>query len=86
MAPEVLQAAFRIAILILLLSLAMLPFQPAGSGAFVVTVLSAVVGGAFVGAVALLARWSSPGLPNAGDKRGVKGLNVTGSDERGGKV
>lgn len=75
MAPEILQAAFRIGILILLLSLVMLPFQPPASGPFVVTVLAAIVGGLFVGTVALLARWSAPGLPPAGDKRRTKGLN-----------
>jgi hypothetical protein len=85
MAPEILQAAFRIGILILLLAVAMLPFQPPASGAFVATVLSAIVGLLFVGVVTLLARRSAPRLPPAGDKRRTKRLNVAGSDEREGR-
>lgn len=75
MAPEILQGAFRIGILILLLAVVMLPFQPPGSGPFVATVLSVIVGALMVGAVALLARWSTPGLPTVSDKRRPKGLN-----------
>jgi len=42
--PIALQAAFRVAVLILVAALVMLPFQQANSAEFVVTVLAAVVG------------------------------------------
>ena len=44
MDPIALQAAFRVAILILLAALVMLPFQPANSAEFVVTVLARLSG------------------------------------------
>jgi hypothetical protein len=65
MDPIALQAAFRVAILILLAALVMLPFQPANSAEFVVTVLSAIVGLVFVGLVVLLARLSGSRPPNS---------------------
>ena len=64
MDPIALQAAFRVAVLILVAALVMLPFQQANSAEFVVTVLAAVVGLIFVGMVALLARLSSSRPPN----------------------
>ncbi len=54
--PRLLQSAFRIGIFILGLSLVTLPFEPRDSPAFVVTVMSAVVSGAFVIGIAVLAR------------------------------
>jgi hypothetical protein len=65
MDPIALQAAFRVAILILLAALVMLPFQPTNSAEFVVTVLSAIVGLVFVGLVVLLARLSGSRPPNS---------------------
>jgi hypothetical protein len=62
--PIALQAAFRVAVLILLAALVMLPFQPTNSAEFVVTVLAAIVGLVFVGVVALLARLSGSRPPN----------------------
>ena len=64
MDPIALQAALRVAILILLAALVMLPFQPANSAEFVVTVLAAIVGLVFVGLVVVLARLSVSRPPN----------------------
>ena len=75
MSAEFLRGALRLAVLILLLALAMLPFQPRTSGEFVVTVMAAVVGGLFVIAVIVLLRWSAPALPPALDERHRKALN-----------
>lgn len=75
MAPELLRLAFRFAMLIFVLAVVMLPFQRRGSAEFVVTVLSAVVGALFLGAVVLAVRLSDTGLPPASDKRGAKRLN-----------
>ncbi|TMC46962.1 MAG: hypothetical protein E6J23_01240 [Chloroflexi bacterium] len=84
MDPVGLQAAFRIAILILIAALAMLPFQPPNSAEFVVTVMAAVVGLIFVGVVALLARLSGSRPPNPRPVDRVSGMssNVP-SEERG---
>ena len=68
MAPEVLRANFALALLIIIGAVLVLPFQDTSSAAFVVTVLAIVVGLIFVGAIALLARWWSPRIPNADDK------------------
>jgi predicted MFS family arabinose efflux permease len=72
---EFLRGALRLALLIFLVALAMLPFQPRGSGEFVVTVLALVVGGLFVLAVVVLVRWSAPRVPVAGDNPMAKALN-----------
>ena len=79
MDPMGLQAAFRIAILILIVALAMLPFQPANSAEFVVTVMAALVGLIFVGLVAVLARLSGSRPPNPRPVDRVRGMssNVT---------
>jgi hypothetical protein len=63
MDPIALQAAFRVALLILIAAAVMLPFQPPNSAEFVVTVLAAVVGLTFVGLVAVLARLSGSRPP-----------------------
>ena len=65
MDPIALQAALRVAILILLAAVVMLPFQPANSAEFVVTVLAALVGLIFVGLVVVLTRLSGSRPPNA---------------------
>jgi hypothetical protein len=72
--PRILRGGFRIAVFVLALALLTLPFQPRGSAEFVVTVMAAVVGGAFVLGIAAVARWGQPPLPN--DKRGQKGYNT----------
>jgi hypothetical protein len=85
--PIALQAAFRVAILILLAALVMLPFQPANSAEFVVTVLAAVVGLIFVGLVALLARLSGSRPPNPRPVDTVSGIdsNMRNEELRRGK-
>ena len=64
MDPIALQAAFRVALLILIAALLMLPFQPPNSAEFVVTVMAAIVGLIFVGVVAVSARLSGSRPPN----------------------
>ena len=74
MDPIGLQAAFRIAVLILVVALAMLPFQPRNSAEFVVTVMAAVVGLIFVGVVAVFARLSGSRPPNRRPVDRVSGM------------
>jgi len=85
--PIALQAAFRVAVLILVAALVMLPFQQANSAEFVVTVLAAVVGLIFVGMVALLARLSSSRPPNPRPVDTVSGIdsNTRNEEPRRGK-
>lgn len=71
--PRILRAGLRIGVFVFVLAIATLPFQPQGSPEFVVTVMSAVVGGAFVGGIAALARWGERAIPN--DKRREKEYN-----------
>lgn len=87
MDPIALQAAFRVAILILIAALAMLPFQPTNSAEFVVTVLAAVVGLIFVGLVALLAQLSGSRPPNPRPVDTVSGIdsNMRNEEPRRGK-
>jgi len=72
--PIGLQAAFRVAVLILIVALAMLPFQPPNSAEFVVTVLAGIVGLIFVGLVAVLARLSGSRPPNPRPVDRVRGM------------
>jgi hypothetical protein len=85
--PIALQAALRVAILILLASLLMLPFQPPNSAEFVVTVLAAIVGLLFVGLVFLLARLSGSKPPNRRPVDTVSGIdsNMRNEEARRGK-
>ncbi|MDP9274066.1 MAG: hypothetical protein M3O99_00560 [Chloroflexota bacterium] len=87
MDPIALGAAFRVAILILIASLAMLPFQPPNSAEFVVTVLAAVVGLIFVGLVTVLARLSGSRPPNRRPVDRVSGIdsNMRNEEPRRGK-
>lgn len=71
--PRILRGGFRIGVFIFLLAVATLPFQPHDSPEFVVTVMSAVIGGAFVVGIVALARWGDRAMPN--DKREEKGYN-----------
>ncbi len=63
MHPEALKAALRLAVLIFLAAVAMLPCQRAGSAEQVATVLAAIVGGLFIAAVMLVARLTGPRVP-----------------------
>jgi hypothetical protein len=85
MDPIALQAAFRVALLILIAAVVMLPFQPANSAEFVVTVLAAVVGLIFVGLVALLARSSGSRPPNPTPVDTVRGLSSNVRNEEHGR-
>lgn len=74
MDPQILRGGLRIGVLVLGLAILMLPFQPPGSAEFVVTILAALVGAAFVLGVALLARTANPSVaqargPRKGDKK-----------------
>ena len=75
MDPQILRGGFRIGFTLLAIALLTLPFQPRDSAEFVVTVLAALVGGAFVLSVSLLARAANPALPH--DKRERNGYNTT---------
>jgi hypothetical protein len=87
MDPIALQAAFRVAVLILIVAIAMLPFQPPNSAEFVVTVLAAVVGLIFVGLVAVLVRLSGSRPPNPRPVGTVSGIdsNMRNEELRRGK-
>jgi len=69
MDPQILRGGFRIGVLVLGLAVLMLPFQPRDSAEFIVTVMAAIVGGAFVLGVAVLARTANPQPPDAGTDR-----------------
>ena len=79
MDPFALRAAFRVAVLIVIAALAMLPFQPRDSAEFVVTVLAGIVGLAFVGVVFFVARLSGGRPPN---RSGVDTVTVMRSNVR----
>jgi len=85
MAPLALHAALRVALLILLAALVMLPFQPTNSAEFVVTVLAAIVGLIFVGLVAVIARLSGSRPPNPRPVDTVSGMSSNVSNEEHGR-
>ncbi len=85
MDPFALRAAFRVAMLILLVAVAMLPFQAPSSAEFVVTVLAAIVGLVFVGLVVLAARLSASRPPNGGAVDRVSGMRSNVGSERSGR-
>lgn len=68
MDPQLLRGNFALALFIIIGALLILPFQHPSSAGFVVTVLAIVVGLLFVGAIMLVARWSSPRIPRVDDK------------------
>ena len=76
MDPFALRAAFRVAILILIAALVILPFQPPASAEFVVTALAAFIGLVFVGIVVLLARLSGSRPPRTVDSARALRSNV----------
>ncbi|HKY50156.1 MAG TPA: hypothetical protein VJP45_02760 [Candidatus Limnocylindria bacterium] len=80
-----LRAAFRVAILILVVALAMLPFQPRDSAEFVVTVMAGVVGLVFVALVALVARLSGSRPPNLTEVDRVRGMGSNVRNEGSGR-
>lgn len=82
MDPQLLRGGFRIGFVILALALVSLPFQPAGSAEFVVTVLAAAVSGAFVLGIALLARLGEAPIPD--DKKARRGYNSPSRDQEEG--
>lgn len=86
--PRTGRAAFRLAMLIGLTSLAILPFQRPSSPEFVVTVMALAIGALFMGAVVLVARISDPGLPprEAVSKRdnGAASRSNSANETRGG--
>jgi len=73
--PIAFQAALRVAVLILIVAVAMLPFQPPNSAEFVVTVLAAVVGLIFVVLVAVVVRLSTSRPPNPRAVDTVSGID-----------
>lgn len=87
MDPIALQAAFRVAVLILLAAAVMLPFQPPNSAEFVVTVLAGVVGLIFVAVVAVFARLAGSRPPNPRPVDTVRGIdsNTRNEEPRRGK-
>jgi hypothetical protein len=64
MPPDLLRAGLRIAILILLLGLAMLPFQDRTKAEFYVSLLAAIIGGLYVLAIWLVIRRRLPRPPD----------------------
>jgi amino acid transporter len=76
MDPELLRGAFRLGFLVAILALITLPFQPRESAEFVVTVLALVMGVAFLGAVLIVGRLSSPPIPESRDKAPASGYNT----------
>ncbi len=85
MDPIALQAALRVALLILLAALVMLPFQPPNSAEFVVTVLAAIVGLVFVGLVVVLVRLSGSRPPNPRPVDRVSSMSSNGRNEEPGR-
>jgi hypothetical protein len=67
--PGLLRGNLALALFILLMALLILPFQDRSSGGFVVTILAALVALLFIGAIALVARWSAPRVPKGEDER-----------------
>jgi hypothetical protein len=78
---QLLRSGLRIGILVLGLALLMLPFQPRDSAEFVVTVLAALVGAAFVLGVVILAKTANPPLPHAPGERKEYNRRTTGRDD-----
>ena len=87
MDPIASQAALRVAVLILIVAVAMLPFQPPNSAEFVVTVLAAIVGLIFVVLVAVVVRLSTSRPPNPRPVDTVSGIdsNMRNEELRRGK-
>jgi hypothetical protein len=63
--PDLLRAGLRIAVLVLVLGLAMLPFQDRTKAEFYVSLLAAIIGGLYVLAIWLVSRQGMPRPPAA---------------------
>ena len=85
MDPIAFQAALRVAVLILIVAVAMLPFQPPNSAEFVVTVLAAIVGLIFVVLVAVAVRLSTSRPPNPRAVDTVSGIDSNRRNEEPGR-
>jgi hypothetical protein len=83
--PIAFQAALRVAVLILIVAVAMLPFQPPNSAEFIVTVLAAVVGLIFVLLVAVMVRLSTSRPPNPRPVDTVSGIDSNVRNEEPGR-
>lgn len=64
MTPELFRGGLRIAVLVLVASLAMLPFQDRSSPEFYVSLLGVLIGGVFVLTIALSIRALTPRPPD----------------------
>jgi hypothetical protein len=73
--PLLLQSAFRLGFVILVLALVVLPFEDRSSAEFVATVLAALIGLLFVGIVTVLARSSLPPPPRSSARTAVDKAN-----------
>jgi hypothetical protein len=80
--PVLLQSAFRLGFVILVLSLLVLPFEDRSSAEFVATVLSALIGLLFIGIVTVLARSSLPPPPRSHARTSVDKATGKGYNER----
>lgn len=76
MIPDLLRGGLRIAVLVLVAGLAMLPFQPGGSAEFYVSLLAAIIGAIYVLAIVLVMRLLTRGPP----------VPISHRDNRQGKV
>jgi hypothetical protein len=83
--PVAFQAALRVAVLILIVAVAMLPFQPPNSAEFVVTALAAIVGLIFVALVAVMVRLSTSRPPNPRPVDTVSGIDSNMRNEEPGR-
>ena len=81
MDPSLLQAAFRLGFVILVLSLVVIPFEDRSSAEFVVAVLAAVIGLVFIAIVTVLARSSLPPKPRSHARTSVDKANAKGYNE-----
>jgi len=63
MDPQLLRGGFRVAVLITLVAGVLVALEPRDSAEFVVSVLTLLIGLAFLGLVALLVRYSTPRIP-----------------------
>lgn len=61
--PDILRGGLRIAVLVLVASLAMLPFQDRASAEFYVSLLGAIIGGLYVLVIAVAIRRLTPRPP-----------------------
>lgn len=63
MDPQILQAGFRVAVLLAFVAGILLLFEPRDSAEFVVSALTFGIGLLFMGVVAIVVRYSTPRMP-----------------------